>query len=199
MTTTDANGIIRYQTTDPVSPLHTLLNLGMQSVSDAVTGIRSPAGSVTMFAGGTVPSGWLDCTGAAVSRTTYSALFSAIGTAYGVGDGSSTFNLPNMVGRVPVGQGTGYPTLGASGGAATQAYGLGGGSGGAAINWGASGRVSIARGGPAFTSNVLSASATAVPVAGDNTVQANGSLLTGYTSADNNMQPYTVLKYIIRA
>lgn len=199
MTTTDSNGIIRYQTTDPVSPLQTLLNLGMQSVSDAITGLRSPAGAITMFAGSTLPSGWLDCTGAAVSRSTYAALFSAIGTTYGVGDGVSTFNLPNMVGRVPVGQGTGYPTLGASGGAATQAYSLGGGTGSAALNWGSAGEIKMNRGGPGFTANVRTTSATAVPLVGDTTVQGSGTTLAGTTAADNNMQPYLVLKYIIRA
>lgn len=49
------------------------------------------------------PEGWLECNGAAVSRTTYAALFAVVGTAYGAGDGSTTFNLPNMKGRVSVG------------------------------------------------------------------------------------------------
>jgi microcystin-dependent protein len=48
-------------------------------------------------------SGWLLCNGSAVSRTTYASLFDAIGTAYGAGDGSTTFNLPDLRGRVPVG------------------------------------------------------------------------------------------------
>lgn len=55
-----------------------------------------PVGAIMPFAGSTVPnSNWLACGGAAVSRTTYSALFSYIGTTYGVGDGSTTFNVPN--------------------------------------------------------------------------------------------------------
>lgn len=49
------------------------------------------------------PSGWLMCDGAAVSRSTYAALFAAISTAYGTGDGSTTFNLPDLRGRAPVG------------------------------------------------------------------------------------------------
>jgi len=58
------------------------------------------------------PSGWLKANGAAVSRTTYSALFSAIGTTFGVGDGSTTFNLPDMRGVFPRGldDGKGYDT-----------------------------------------------------------------------------------------
>ena len=57
--------------------------------------------------GGALPTGWLECTGAAVSRTTYSALFGVIGDDFGVGDGSTTFNLPNLMGRVPIGAGMG--------------------------------------------------------------------------------------------
>ena len=55
-----------------------------------------PTGAVIPFAGSTTPSGYLLCNGAAVSRTTYSKLYSAIGTTYGSGDGSTTFNLPNL-------------------------------------------------------------------------------------------------------
>lgn len=53
------------------------------------------AGTVIAFAGKSVPSGYIPCNGAAVSRTTYAALFKAIGTTYGAGDGSTTFTLPN--------------------------------------------------------------------------------------------------------
>ena len=63
--------------------------------------IQSPAGAVIMFAGASAPSGWLLCNGQAVSRTTYATLFSAIGTAYGVGDGSTTFNVPNLETKFP--------------------------------------------------------------------------------------------------
>lgn len=55
-----------------------------------------PVGTILPFAGNTIPEGFLVCNGAAVSRTTYSTLFSAIGTTYGSGDGSSTFNLPSV-------------------------------------------------------------------------------------------------------
>lgn len=58
-----------------------------------------PAGSMVDFAGTTAPSGWLMCDGAAVSRTVYASLFAALGTAYGSGDGSTTFNLPDYRGR----------------------------------------------------------------------------------------------------
>jgi microcystin-dependent protein len=57
-----------------------------------------PAGSVVQFARNTAPTGWLKANGAAVSRTTYATLFAAIGTTFGVGDGSTTFNLPDLRG-----------------------------------------------------------------------------------------------------
>ena len=58
-----------------------------------------PSGSVFCMAVATVPSGYLECNGAAVSRTTYAALFAIIGTNYGTGNGSSTFNLPDLRGE----------------------------------------------------------------------------------------------------
>lgn len=63
-----------------------------------------PAGVIAPYAGSAAPSGWLLCHGQAVSRTTFAALFTAIGTTYGSGDGSTTFNLPDLRGRVPVGK-----------------------------------------------------------------------------------------------
>ena len=62
-------------------------------------GSTVPPGTMIHFAGKTLPDGWLICNGAAVSRTTYADLFKAIGTTYGTGDGSTTFNLPNAGGR----------------------------------------------------------------------------------------------------
>jgi microcystin-dependent protein len=57
-----------------------------------------PPGTIAPFGGGTVPTGWILCDGSAISRTTYSALFDAISTTYGSGDGLSTFTLPNAQG-----------------------------------------------------------------------------------------------------
>ena len=71
------------------------------------------AGTTTWYAGSTAPSGWLECDGSAISRTTYPVLFSAIGTNYGAGDGSTTFNLPNQARHTLVGRGgTGTSDLG---------------------------------------------------------------------------------------
>lgn len=64
----------------------------------------TPTGVVLPYAGTTEPTGWLFCYGQAVSRTTYADLFTALGTTYGAGDGSTTFNLPDMRGRVAAGR-----------------------------------------------------------------------------------------------
>ena len=80
------------------------------------------------FAGNTLPDGWLACDGTAVSRTTYANLFSKIGTTYGTGDGSTTFNLPNLIDKFVEGSATagtvksaGLPNI-TGGNVLTQAY-----------------------------------------------------------------------------
>lgn len=80
----------------------TLLNEGLQDIEDLKLAIQKPlpAGTIIPFAGNVVPEGFLICNGAAVSRTTYASLFTAIGTLYGTGDGSTTFNLPDARDRV---------------------------------------------------------------------------------------------------
>jgi len=104
------------------------------SVSAAIT-VAMPPGAVMPYAGASAPTGWLLCYGQAVDRTTYAALFTAISTTYGVGDGVTTFNLPDLRGRVIAGQddmggssanrltnqtgGLDGDTLGATGGAET--------------------------------------------------------------------------------
>jgi len=65
-----------------------------------------PAGTVLTFAGSTAPDGWMVCDGSAISRFDYADLFEAIGETYGIGDGSTTFNLPNAQGLVPRGAGS---------------------------------------------------------------------------------------------
>lgn len=77
-----------------------------------------PIATITSFAGSSAPTGYLLCDGTAVSRTIYSALFNIIGTTYGSGNGSTTFNIPNLIQRFPLGKatsGTGS-SLGSTGG-----------------------------------------------------------------------------------
>lgn len=66
-------------------------------VINASSGIK--AGTVAHFAASTAPTGWLKANGAAISRSAYAALFAAIGTSYGAGDGSTTFNVPDLRGE----------------------------------------------------------------------------------------------------
>ena len=72
-----------------------------------VEDVGVPSGVLLPFAGGTVPDGYLLCDGSAVNRTTYARLFAAIGTTWGAGNGSTTFNLPDGRGRTLIGAGTG--------------------------------------------------------------------------------------------
>lgn len=90
-----------------------LVGAAVTSLADAVIGnvvavaaSPTPAGATIPYAGSAAPSGWLLCDGSAVSRTTYATLFTAIGTNYGVGNGTTTFNIPDVQGRVPVGKGS---------------------------------------------------------------------------------------------
>lgn len=76
-----------------------------------------PAGSVITTAASAAPTGWLLCDGTAVSRTTYATLFASIGTVYGAGDGSTTFNVPDLRRRTPTGVGA-SDTIGNSDGVA---------------------------------------------------------------------------------
>ena len=82
---------------------------------DKIDAASSVTGSVQLFAGSSAPSGWLICDGQAISRTTYAALFAVIGTTYGAGDGSTTFNIPNLVNKTV----RGSNSLGKTGGSDT--------------------------------------------------------------------------------
>lgn len=85
----------------------------------------TPIGTVNQYAGSTAPLGWLICDGSAISRTTYSDLFAIISTTYGSGDGSTTFNIPNLQNRLPIGKGSGnFATLNTTGGSDTTALTL---------------------------------------------------------------------------
>jgi len=72
---------------------------GIQDSGETLITVAPPSGSITMFAADSAPSGWLECNGAEVSRITQSTLFSVIGTTFGIGDGSTTFNLPDLRGE----------------------------------------------------------------------------------------------------
>lgn len=96
------------------SSVQTQLNTALSAVA--------PSGSIMIWSTDTAPTNWLLCNGATVSRTTYATLFAVIGTTYGAGDGSTTFVLPNLVGRIPIGKDANqaeFNALGETGGAKT--------------------------------------------------------------------------------
>lgn len=89
------------------------------SPTNGTNGTGAPTGLISAYGGASAPSGWLLCDGSAVSRGTFAALFAVVGTAFGAGDGATTFNVPDYRQRFPLGKaasGTGN-VLGATGGA----------------------------------------------------------------------------------
>ena len=90
---------------NPISKLNLVIN-GVTTQLDIHDAGALPTGSYIQFAGSQAPEGFLVCNGGAISRTTYSALFAVIGTTYGSGDGSTTFNLPNLTDRFLQGSST---------------------------------------------------------------------------------------------
>lgn len=144
----------------------------------------APIGAVLPFAGTSAPNLWLLCNGAAVSRTTYDELFSLIGTTYGAGDGSTTFNLPNLKGKIPVGldaSQTEFDTIGETGGEKTH-------------------QLTVPEL-PAHTHTVPRLDSFATNGGSSNNTSQSGTQNSGSTGSDqahNNLQPYIVLNYIIR-
>jgi len=88
-------------TTDNLAALDA--NGNLKDSGGSIVSVAPPVGSITMYAGSSAPSGWLYCNGQAVSRTIQSDLFAVIGTTFGNGDGSTTFNLPDLRDRFPLG------------------------------------------------------------------------------------------------
>jgi len=103
----------------PALPASTALlqldSSGNITASVPQTQALSPTGVILPYGGVSAPSGWLVCDGSAVSRTTYGALFGIIGTSFGVGDGSTTFNVPNLINSAPFGIGSRF-SMGQTGG-----------------------------------------------------------------------------------
>ncbi|MFA5025074.1 MAG: tail fiber protein [Candidatus Shapirobacteria bacterium] len=143
-----------------------------------------PKGSIFPYAGLSAPTGFLLCDGSAVSRTTYADLFAITNTTYGVGDGTTTFNVPDLRGIIPVGKNSldaNFTSLGQTGGAATHTL---------------------------ITNEIPSHTHTAVMLTGGNIVPAgsgftcflgeNQTSSTGGGTAHNNLQPYLVINYIIK-
>jgi len=159
----------------------------VQGILDLASG--APTGSILDYAGTVAPSGYLNCNGAAVSRTVYANLFAAIGTVWGVGDGSSTFNLPNLSRRTTIGSGgTSTSTIsnivGSTGGAETHTL----------ITSEMPAHTHTV---PTNTSNFSASSGRAITGASSAGVDPITSSMGG-GEAHNNMQPSAVVMKIIK-
>lgn len=157
-----------------------------------------PAGVVWPYAGASAPSGWLLADGSAVSRTTYASLFAAISTTYGVGDGSTTFNLPDAKGRVIAGkEATATRLTSAGGGVDGATLGATGGTDSHTLTTAQMPSHSHTVQGYNTGSVVGSATTVATGVSGasPNTVTVSTQ---GSGSAHPNAQPTIVLNYIIK-
>ena len=176
-----------------------------------------PVGSIIMYGAAAAPTNWVLCDGSAINRTTYADLFSAIGTTYGAGNGSSTFNVPNLQGVFPAGYdgGSSY-ALAATGGATTDTPTLSGTNagttltssqipahthGGVTTGW-PSGSWT---GGTGATQTAIDASGLSVASGSVNLSLENtggGSshthTWTGTSSAVDILPPYLVVNYIIK-
>lgn len=188
-----------------------------------------PIGAVIPFAGATAPSNWLLCYGQAVSRTTYAALFAVIGTTYGAGDGSTTFNVPDANGRVIAGKdnmgGTDKGRLSAFFGGVARTLGgiLGAASHiltiaqmpghthsvtGTALSSGAHDHRLTTGAGGGGTTTAVSRDATSSQTGGNTAVQVDGAhthavsgtaLSAGGSDAHPNAQPTLIMNVIIKA
>ena len=158
----------------------------------------APTGGLIMWGAGAAPSGWLLCAGAAVSRTTYAALFAIIGTTFGVGDGSTTFNLPNYTNRMPYGT-----TIGATGGSAdavvvshthtavSSVSDPGHTHTNNAITYGGGGPAASSGGSNLPTTATINSATTGISVSTTNTA-------TGVSGTNANLPPYLGINFIIK-
>lgn len=166
-----------------------------------------PIGSITMWPTATAPTGWLLCDGAAVSRTTYSALFALLSSlSYGSGNGTTTFNVPNLKGKIPVGLNsadTEFDTLAETGGEKEHTLTLAEGFNHNHTLQGAADPISgSSQRSPYFILNdsagVLTG-ANGIPATPMSPPVGGGIGGAGGGSPHNNIQPYIVLNYVIKA
>lgn len=152
-----------------------------------------PAGSIIQWSSNTPPNNWLLCDGSLVSRTTYASLFAVIGTTYGAGDGTTTFALPDLKGRVPVGRDgsqTEFDTLGETGGAKTHTL---------TVDEMPSHSHNLTKVyGGNQTYDTGSSSPAGMRWETQSIIDGGDIAATGGGQAHNNLQPYLVTNYIIK-
>jgi microcystin-dependent protein len=157
----------------------------------------SPIGTLVAYAGASAPLGWHLADGSAVSRTTYATAFAVMGTTYGAGDGSTTFNLPNLGGSVVLGTNGTY-TRGLTGGAATVALST---AQIPAHDHGAAGAHTHTAGEGSASATVASGTGATVANSTGVTTSSAGShthTSIGSGTAHENLPPYTAIPYIVR-
>jgi microcystin-dependent protein len=173
-----------------------------------INSLSTPAltGSIIAYAGTTTPSGYLECDGANVNRTTYASLFAAVGVTWGAGDGTTTFTLPDLRRRTMIGKGgtaeTGSPgiTVGSSGG--TETYALTSGNlpthNHLVFNSGSS-TTAVAPSTYSTQTGAIPASDYAYTIAGSGSIPDRGrTSSSGSSTAVNLMQPSAVVGYFIK-
>ena len=156
-----------------------------------------PIAAVVPYAGGSAPAGWLLCNGAAVSRATYAALFAVIGTTYGGGDGTSTFQVPALLGRLPIGIDPGQPefnVLGMADGVKGHIHTLE--NAAAAIMASGAGQIPLRYKSVAFNANQR---VNGVSVQAATGVSTEATEVFGTTDSTGSLPPYLVVNYLIRA
>lgn len=184
MSVTPAKTLIATTDYDADSPVTVTL---MAAIVDNIDN-AAPVGAVIGFAGpaSEIPVGWVECDGSALSRSTYATLFSVISTQYGVGDGSTTFNIPDFKGCAIIGEGTGSGltarTRGDTGGEETHLL---------TTAEMPNHRHSMATKTGASSGSISSDSAAVV-----GTTQYTN--YAGSSGAHNNMQPFGVAKFLIK-
>lgn len=146
-----------------------------------------PVGSIVQYGGVNAPAGWLICDGSTISRTEYKDLFNAINTNYGVGDGSTTFNLPNLKGKVAVGldaNDSDFNELGKTGGEKTHTL-----------------TIDEMPSHKHIINKAISSGGDGSGLAWSSTTDSNetGIGATGGSRPHNILQPYAVINYIIKA
>ena len=189
------NGVLTQHNQDGTHGAVTATSVSISGVS-----VMNPTGTVLTYAGSSAPTGYLLCDGTAVSRTTYADLYAVVGTTYGAGNGTTTFNLPDLKGRIPVGKNTGtFSTLGGSGGAETHTLAV---NELPAHNHKFGGDDMISSQGGYTSIGTFAYDATSSASGGGQHMVTQG-LYDGTTSktggaAHNNLQPYLVVNYIIK-